>query len=288
MDIIEGVSIISVGEARGHDMYVDMQTLREVKACAEEYKGGVKVNLNHGADIEGIVGYADNFRIVGEKLLADINLLKSSPHREYVYEISEKLPDAFGVSIEFAGPLREIDGKRFASCEELFAAAIVQTPAANATGLFSFQARASRVDKFSQQMEDAPKPELENGEDEISIADIVSRLAALETAFGDYKSKMEEMPKEEMAEEKKDEESAMAAQFSALNSKLDTVIKTFGAAPMKGSAAAVGKSDEALDLKKVIEKKTGELGSRTAAIKFAMNNHPAEYIALRDSNQLNF
>ena len=288
MDIIEGVSIISVGEARGHDMYVDMQTLREVKACAEEYKGGVKVNLNHGADIEGIVGYADNFRIVGEKLLADINLLKSSPHREYVYEISEKLPDAFGVSIEFAGPLREIDGKRFASCEELFAAAIVQTPAANATGLFSFQARASRVDKFSQQMEDAPKPELENGEDEISIADIVSRLAALETAFGDYKSKMEEMPKEEMAEEKKDEESAMAAQFSALNSKLDTVIKTFGAAPMKGSAAAVGKSDEAIDLKKVIEKKASELGSRTAAIKFAMNNHPAEYIALRDSNQLNF
>jgi hypothetical protein len=288
MDIIEGVSIISVGEARGHDMYVDMQTLREVKACAEEYKGGVKVNLNHGADIEGIVGYADNFRIVGEKLLADINLLKSSPHREYVYEISEKLPDAFGVSIEFAGPLREIDGKRFASCEELFAAAIVQTPAANATGLFSFQARASRVDKFSKQMEDAPKPELENGEDEISIADIVSRLVALENAFGDYKSKMEEMPKEEMAEEKKDEESAMAAQFSALNSKLDTVIKTFGAAPMKGSAAAVGKSDEALDLKKVIEKKTSELGSRTAAIKFAMNNHPAEYIALRDSNQLNF
>jgi hypothetical protein len=288
MDIIEGVSIISVGEARGHDMYVDMQTLREVKACAEEYKGGVKVNLNHGADIEGIVGYADNFRIVGEKLLADINLLKSSPHREYVYEISEKLPDAFGVSIEFAGPLREIDGKRFASCEELFAAAIVQTPAANATGLFSFQARASRVDKFSQQMEDAPKPELENGEDEISIADIVSRLTALENAFGDYKSKMEEMPKEEMAEEKKDEESAMAAQFSALNSKLDTVIKTFGAAPMKGSAAAVAKSDEAIDLKKVIEKKTSELGSRTAAIKFAMNNHPAEYIALRDSNQLNF
>jgi len=288
MDIIEGVSIISVGEARGHDMYVDMQTLREVKACAEEYKGGVKVNLNHGADIEGIVGYADNFRIVGEKLLADINLLKSSPHREYVYEISEKLPDAFGVSIEFAGPLREIDGKRFASCEELFAAAIVQTPAANATGLFSFQARASRVDKFSKQMEDAPKPELENGEDEISIADIVSRLVALENAFGDYKSKMEEMPKEEMAEEKKDEESAMAAQFSALNSKLDTVIKTFGAAPMKGSAAAVAKSDEAIDLKKVIEKKTGELGSRTAAIKFAMNNHPAEYIALRDSNQLNF
>lgn len=289
MDIIEGVSIISVGEARGHDMYVDMQTLREVKACAEEYKGGVKVNLNHGADIEGIVGYADNFRIVGEKLLADINLLKSSPHREYVYEISEKLPDAFGVSIEFAGPLREIDGKRFASCEELFAAAIVQTPAANATGLFSFQARASRVDKFSKQMEDAPeKPEMENGTDEDPMKEIMSRLAALETFASDYKKKMEDGEKDEEKDMAKDEETAMAAQFSALNSKLDTVIKTFGAAPMKGSAASAAKSDEAIDLKKVIEKKTSELGSRTAAIKFAMNNHPAEYIALRDSNQLNF
>jgi hypothetical protein len=286
MDIIEGVSIISVGEAKGHGLFVDAQTLREVKQCAETYKGGVKVNLDHGAGIKDIIGFVDNFRIVGEQLLGDLNLLDSAEKRDYVLEIASKLPDTFGISIAFTGPVREIDGKRFASCSELYSADLVQTPAANPTGLFSFEARA--VDKFSKQMEDAPKPELENGEDEISIADIVSRLVALETAFGDYKSKMEEMPKEEMAEEKKDEETAMAAQFSALNSKLDAVIKTFGAAPMKGSSAAVAKSDEAIDLKKVIEKKASELGSRTAAIKFAMNNHPAEYIALRDSNQLNF
>jgi hypothetical protein len=85
-----------------------------------------------------------------------------------------------------------------------------------------------------------------------------------------------------MAEEKKDEETEM----SKLSAKLDTIISNFGAAPMKGSATAEEKPAAKLDLKALIESKTSELGSKTAAIKFAMTNHPAEYIALRDSNQL--
>jgi hypothetical protein len=280
-DIIEGVSVISVGEAKGHGLFVDAQTLREVKACAETYAGGVKVNLDHGAGIRDIVGFCDNFRIIGEKLVADLNLLQNAERREYVLEIAEKLPDTFGISIAFSGPVREIDGKRFASCEELYSADLVQTPAANPTGLFSFEAKS--VDKFSSDMEDE-KTQAEEivKEDEIDIADILSRLSALETAFGDYKNKMEEKPEEKMAEEKKDEESEM----SKLSAKLDTIISNFGAAPMKGSAAAEEKPVEKFDLKALIEAKTSELGSKTAAIKFAMTNHPAEYIALRDSNQL--
>ncbi len=279
-DIIEGVSVISVGEAKGHGLFVDAQTLREVKACAETYAGGVKVNLDHGAGIKDIVGFCDNFRIIGDKLVADLNLLQNAERREYVLEIAEKLPDPFGISIAFSGPVREIDGKRFASCEELYSADLVQTPAANPTGLFSFEAKA--VDKFSSDMEDEKTQAEEIVKDEIDIADILSRLSALETAFGDYKNKMEEKPEEKMAEEKKDEESEM----SKLSAKLDTIISNFGAAPMKGSATAEEKPVEKFDLKALIEAKTSELGSKTAAIKFAMTNHPAEYIALRDSNQL--
>jgi hypothetical protein len=198
-----------------------------------------------------------------------------------VLEIAEKLPDTFGISIAFSGPVREIDGKRFASCEELYSADLVQTPAANPTGLFSFEAKA--VDKNLTNMEDE-KTQAEEivKEDEIDISDILSRLSALETAFGDYKNKMEEMPEEKMAEEKKDEETEM----SKLSAKLDTIISNFGAAPMKGSATAEEKPAAKFDLKALIENKTSELGSKTAAIKFAMSNHPAEYIALRDSNQL--
>lgn len=285
-DIIEGVSVISVGEAKGHGLFVDRITLQEVKACAETYAGGVKVNLDHGAGIKDIVGFCDNFRIIGDKLVADLNLLQNAERREYVLEIAEKLPDTFGISIAFSGPVREVNGKRFASCEELYSADLVQTPAANPTGLFSFEAKS--VDKVSTNMEDA-KIEIEPEEDEVSIADIVSRLAALETAFGDYKKKMEEVP---AAEPEKDAEMCNCeavssdSALSKLEAKIDTIISNFGAAPMKGSTTAEVKAEEKLNLKALIESKTSELGSKTAAIKFAMSNHPTEYIALRDSNQL--
>jgi hypothetical protein len=283
-DIIEGVSVISVGEAKGHGLFVDAQTLREVKACAESYAGGVKVNLDHGAGIRDIVGFCDNFRIIGDKLVADLNLLQNAERRDYVLEIAEKLPDTFGISIAFSGPVREIDGKRFASCAELYSADLVQTPAANPTGLFSFETRS--VDKISTAMETEPnKPEMENGEQEDPMKEVMSRLAALESFVADYNKKMEEGEKEEeeKMEDKEDEESEM----SKLSAKLDTIISNFGAAPMKGSAAVEEKPEQKLDLKALIEAKTSELGSKTAAIKFAMTAHPSEYIALRDSNQLN-
>jgi uncharacterized protein (DUF342 family) len=117
------------------------------------------------------------------------------------------------------------------------------------------------------------------------MKEVMSRLAALESFVADYNKKMEEGEKEEeeKMEDKEDEESEM----SKLSAKLDTIISNFGAAPMKGSAAVEEKPEQKLNLKALIEAKTSELGSKTAAIKFAMTAHPAEYIALRDSNQLN-
>jgi hypothetical protein len=283
MDIIEGVSIISVGEAKGHGLFVDDITLQEVKACAESYAGGVKVNLDHGAGIKDIVGFCDNFRIIGKKLVADLNLLETAEKRAYVLEIATRMPDTFGISIAFSGPVRERDGRSFASCSELYSADLVQTPAANPTGLFSFTAKS--VDTSAKQM-DEDKNKMEDGEDTVSIADIVERLSALETAFGDYKKKMEEMPKDEEKMEDAPMVEEKDSEMSKLSAKLDLIISNFGSAPLK--ASTVANEAEKLSIKSIIDNKTRELGSRTAAIKFAMTNHPAEYIALRDSNQLNF
>ena len=283
MDIIEGVSIISVGEAKGHGLFVDDITLQEVKACAESYAGGVKVNLDHGAGIKDIVGFCDNFRIIGKKLVADLNLLETAEKRAYVLEIATRMPDTFGISIAFSGPVRERDGRSFASCSELYSADLVQTPAANPTGLFSFTAKS--VDTSAKQM-DEDKNKMEDGEDTVSIADIIERLSALETAFGDYKSKMEEMPKDEEKMEDAPMVEEKDSEMSKLSAKLDLIISNFGSAPLK--ASTVANEAEKLSIKSIIDNKTRELGSRTAAIKFAMTNHPAEYIALRDSNQLNF
>lgn len=290
MDVIEGISIISIGEAKGHGMFVDEQTLLEVKACAETYKGGVKVNLDHGAGIKDIIGFVDNIRIVGGRLIGDLNLLETADKRDYVLEIAEKLPDTFGISISFSGPVRDIDGQLFASCTELYSADLVQTPAANPTGLFSFEAKG-RVDNSDKAMDDQNTPVEENLEegDKPTIEDMAKKIAAMESELAELKAKkMEDSAAEDSEEEKPESEMGCNCGLSRLESKIDAVIRNFGAAPMRASVSAESKSEDKRDLKSIIIEKTSELGSRTAAIKFAMANHPTEYIALRDSNQLNF
>jgi hypothetical protein len=260
----------------------------QVKECAETYKGGVKVNLDHGAGIKDIVGFVNNFRIVGKQLLGDLNLLETSPMRDYVLEISSKLPDTFGISIAFTGPIREVEGLAFASCTELYSADLVQTPAANATGLFSFTAK--QVDSFSKQMTDPENTEAPEGEVEVTIAELAKRMEALELSFGSMKTQMEAMlPAEEpAAEPAKEEMAAELSVISKLEAKLDSIISNFGAAPVKASVVAEEKAVEKFDLKSVIVQKTEELGSRTEAIRFAMRNHREAYIEARDNNELNF
>ena len=288
MDVIEGVSIISIGEAKGHGLYVDETTLMQVKECAESYKGGVKVNLDHGAGIKDIVGFVNNFRIVGKQLLGDLNLLETSPMRDYVMEISSKLPDTFGISIAFTGPIREVEGLAFASCTELYSADLVQTPAANATGLFSFTAK--QVDSFSKQMTDPENTEAPEGEVEVTIAELAKRMEALELSFGAMKTQMEAMlpAEEKMEQDGKEEMATELSVISKLEAKLDSIISNFGAAPVKASVIAEEKAVEKFDLKSVIVQKTEELGSRTEAIRFAMRNHREAYIEARDNNELNF
>jgi hypothetical protein len=289
MESIKGVSIISIGEAKGHGLYVDEQTLIEVKECAEAYRGGVKVNLDHGAGIKDIVGFVNNFRIEGEQLLGDLNLLETSPMRDYVLEISSKLPDTFGISIAFSGPIEEIDGISFARCTELYSADLVQTPAANATGLFSFTAK--QVDNFAQQMPedtampDMPMPEEGSGESEVTIVDLAKRMDALEASMLECKNMMQ---KESLCNCESEQPVAELSEVSKLEAKLDSIIANFGAEPVKISVPAEEKQDSKVDLKQVILQKTQELGSRTEAIRFAMRNHRDEYIFARDNNQLNF
>lgn len=133
--LISGVSVITMGEARGHGMMIDEETLKQVKACCQSFKNGLKVALDHYSGIEAIVGYLNNFRISGEKLLADLQLLETHEKREYVLELAETIPDNFGISISFSGDHDHIDGVTYARCDEIYSADLVMTPAAN-EGLF--------------------------------------------------------------------------------------------------------------------------------------------------------
>ena len=102
--VIRGVSLITRGPALGHGVMIDERTLEQVKSAAQQYSGGLKVKLNHSGGAGDIVGFIDELRISGKKLLGDLQLLESSPHRAYILEIAERIPDTFGLSIAFSGP----------------------------------------------------------------------------------------------------------------------------------------------------------------------------------------
>jgi hypothetical protein len=128
-------------------------------------------------------------------------------------------------------------------------------------------------------------PEMPDSEEGVTIVELAKRMDALEEMMLSYKTQMESMiPAAPMKDEVIDEMSVS----EKLEAKLDRIISNFGAMPVKASVAVEEKPKADFSLKGLILEKTKELGSRTAAMKFAIANYPTEYIAARDNNELNF
>jgi hypothetical protein len=134
---IPGVSVITAGvEAKGHKKFTDKKTLESVLACVKTY-GAVKVKAGHDGDFDKIVGSLGNFRISGDQVLADLQLLQSHPLFQSTLEICRMMPESIGMSISFSFSSEEIEGKAYVRCTELYSVDLVSSPAANPRGLFS-------------------------------------------------------------------------------------------------------------------------------------------------------
>jgi hypothetical protein len=135
---IYGVSVITEGKAKGHELIVDSQTLMEIKNAAEtQFEGKLKTKLNHRSGVEAVFGYLENFRVEGPKLLADLKMLKSHKDFEQTFEQIESLPNQIGLSVAFVGKEQHaVTGEKLARCREILSADLVPEPAANPTGMF--------------------------------------------------------------------------------------------------------------------------------------------------------
>jgi len=89
------VSILEVGEAKGHDLFVDAVSLSKALDLMKLAKNGTKVKMDHGSGLSAVVAFARNPRIEGGKLVADLRLLKSSPHYGLIKEMASEAPDQF-------------------------------------------------------------------------------------------------------------------------------------------------------------------------------------------------
>jgi hypothetical protein len=283
--IIRGVSLITKGPALGHGVMIDDKTLEQVKAAAEEYTGGLKVVLNHSGGAGDIVGFIDTMRISGDKLLGDLHLLKTSPHREYILEIAERIPDTFGLSIAFSGPSEKSADKltTLQRCSEIFSVDIVGTPAANPSGFF-----ARKLKQLESDDSESPEAEIKI---EIPMNDEMKKAieGMIQSAMMSMNEKVAKL--ESALAPKEDKPAAMSAQNEVVQLAANTAAlaavkefaKSFGApaAPI-ASAEAVKPVVQVQKFEDVVAAKATELkGNKSEAITFAIKNHADLYAAYR-------
>jgi hypothetical protein len=165
--VINGASIITRGEALGHDLWVDADFLSDVTAAGNAKNTGLKARFTHpGLSSDGLgtyLGKVHNLRTEGDRVIGDLHFQESATKTpdgnlaEYVMQLAEDAPEDFGISIVFdhdaaASELHRLEntqGGRFVSPDEdnrnnypharlqqLRAADVVDSPAANPDGLF--------------------------------------------------------------------------------------------------------------------------------------------------------
>lgn len=165
--VIRGMSIITRGEALGHDLWVDTDFLSDTTAAINAKEIGLKARFTHpGLSSDGLgsyLGKVHDAKTVGDQTFADLHFKESATQTPdgdlaaYVMQLAEDAPEDFGVSIVFdhneaASDLHQLEntqGGRFVSPDEdnknnfpharmqaLRAADVVDSPAANPEGLF--------------------------------------------------------------------------------------------------------------------------------------------------------
>ncbi|MCH8852012.1 MAG: hypothetical protein IID41_05100 [Planctomycetes bacterium] len=120
--LIRGIAIVTKGEALGHDMFLDAEFLDQTAAAMNvRGKAGIKSRFTHpdlsGDGLGTLLGRSKNGRVVGDRVIGDLHLAKSSrttPSGDlggHVMDLAEESPDLFGTSIVF---------RRDEDAEELF------------------------------------------------------------------------------------------------------------------------------------------------------------------------
>jgi hypothetical protein len=289
--VIRGVSLITKGPALGHGVMIDEKTLEQVKKAAEQYSGGLKVKLDHSGGAGDIVGYIDALRIDGDKLLGDLHLLQSSPHRSYILEIAQRIPDTFGLSIAFSGPSeKSADGlKTLQRCSEIYSVDLVSEPAANPSGFFARKLKQLQEGEVGQ---DGAKIKMEYPMNDEMKKAIEGMIQSAMMAMGDRVAKLESaIP----SEKEEDKPAAMSAQNEAVQlaanaaalAAIKEFSKSFGApsAPV-ASAEVSAPAVAAQKFEDVVAAKSVELkGDKSAAIAFSIKNHSDLYVAYRSRVQ---
>lgn len=109
--VIRGYAVATHGEALGHGFWLDFPFLNSIVVAGNNAPNGVKSRFTHPSmSNDGLgkaLGRAKNFRMEGDKVLADLHLLEAASNSpegdlaEYIMELATEDPEMFGSSIVF-------------------------------------------------------------------------------------------------------------------------------------------------------------------------------------------
>jgi hypothetical protein len=235
---LNGVSILTVGEARGHNLTIDQTSLEQALKVAQSMKR-IKVTMGHGAPVTGILGYIDNFSIKGDRLMGDLNLFNTN-EAQFVEQLAQVLPEGFGISLTFSGVPEIMGAERFARVTEIYDCSIVSEPAANPAGMFS---AFCAVDMQKLQMNEAPvEVKKELSAPTVEAAPVSAPIVETAPAPIEAKAALAEMP-----EEKKDEQKMAEPTLTDIAGMLSKLI---GMLTPKTQETEKGEDDEEMTYKK--------------------------------------
>ena len=278
--VIKGVSVITLGQARGHDLIIDQTTLEQVVTAAQAYENGVKVKVDHGGGVFSIVGSVKDFRIEGDKVKADLHLLKTADKKQHILELARELPDTFGLSVSINGLHERKDGNTYARCSRIRSCDIVTDPAANPDGLLE---EGATVDTLPTNM-DTELNELKNW-----VEKAEKRFSSLEAMMGELKKAIE-VPEEDEEDKKEDGKemseaikSELSKALSAVDAKFEAINETLKklstdpdpASGGDGSESPAPTDGEPKNFDEAVAKFVTEGKKPTEAIKLAANKYPA-------------
>ena len=160
--IIRNFSVITVGEALGHGMWIDQEFVESVGAQLALSTKGVKGRFTHpnqsGDSLSKQLGRATFSMVDGDKVAADFHFFKAAHNTPdgdlagYLMELAVDDPEAFGASIAFthdseamevfaeenpqSPDLANVDNLPHVRLKKLRFVDMVDEPAANPDGLF--------------------------------------------------------------------------------------------------------------------------------------------------------
>tara|TARA_R110001599_G_scaffold99356_2_gene254750 strand:+ start:1944 stop:3095 length:1152 start_codon:yes stop_codon:yes gene_type:complete len=268
---MESVSLIQLGEARGHGIYVDDLSL----ASAIEVLGdsNLPAFITHNGALKEDrmlkqVGYFSGFYIDQGKLKAEIfkslDSFRDDETESFnrLFDLAKEMPDAFGLSLVFEAELvwvfkdgKEIsinssDGKnavrknpsvRF---NEIASADFVDAPAANEDGLFSSKQKSQKIMEESEE-----KSEEEIVPNALAVDDEENNDESSEEITEQDSSEVEEIETEE-------EEMSSEERFQALEVRIKELEAKLGASEAENEklSKALDGEEIALDLNPAIKK----------------------------------